>query len=191
MAKKYRLIYADPPWQFRDECHSGSRGAGYHYPLLSVRDIARLPVEQLADDNCILAMWWVYSQPAEALQLLDAWGFRLITMGGFTWGKIAESTGNPVFGMGSTSRANSECCLFAVKGKINRESASVSQLVLSPRGQHSEKPAIVRDKLVELFGDVPRIELFSRQKVEGWDQWGNDAESPALFYQPGYWMGLS
>ena len=76
--------------------------------------------------------------------------------------------------MGTWTRANSELCLLATKGKPKRLSASVRSIIDTPIEQHSKKPDCVRDKIVELCGDLPRIELFARQKVEGWDCWGNE-----------------
>ncbi|HGU1050788.1 TPA: MT-A70 family methyltransferase, partial [Escherichia coli] len=82
---KYQLIYADPPWQYRDKANDGNRGAGHKYDVMNVQDICRLPVWDLADpESCLLAMWWVPTQPAEALKVIEAWGFRLMTMKGFT-----------------------------------------------------------------------------------------------------------
>lgn len=116
MTKKYTLIYADPPWVYRDKAADGNRGAGFKYPVMSVLDICRLPVWDLADENCLLAMWWVPTQPLEALKVVEAWGFRLMTMKGFTWIKCGSRQPDKlVMGMGHMTRANSEDCLFAVK----------------------------------------------------------------------------
>ncbi|EIC2833089.1 hypothetical protein LAC19_004973, partial [Escherichia coli] len=86
---------------------------------MSLLDICRLPVWELAADNCLLAMWWVPTQPLEALKVVEAWGFRLVTMKGLTWNKCGKrQTDKLVMGMGSTTRANNEDCLFAVKGNL-------------------------------------------------------------------------
>ncbi|WP_192900854.1 MT-A70 family methyltransferase [Photorhabdus luminescens] len=174
---KYTLIYADPPWTYRDKAVSGQRGAGFKYSTMSVTDICRLPVWNLAADSCLLALWWVPTMPCEALKVIDAWGFRLMTMKGFTWHKTNSKKGNSALGMGHMTRANSEDCLFAVKGKLpDRLDASICQHVTAPRGQHSEKPPIIRDLLVKLVGEVPRIELFARQQTNGWHTWGDECE---------------
>ncbi len=175
--KKYKLIYADPPWQYRDKCNSGNRGAMHKYPVMDIRDLCRLPIHELADDNCILAMWHVPTMPMDALKLVEAWGFRFMTLKGFTWHKIHEKSGKSCIGMGHMTRANTEDLLFAVKGKLPpRLNAGICQHITAPRGAHSAKPGVFRDKLVELLGDVPRLELFSRTNVEGWDHWGNECE---------------
>ncbi|MBW5823328.1 MT-A70 family methyltransferase [Yersinia enterocolitica] len=172
---KYQLIYADPPWTYRDKAIAGNRGAGFKYPTLNVIDICRLPVWKLAADSCLLAMWWVPTMPLEALKVVDAWGFRLMTMKGFTWHKTNRKKGNSAIGMGHMTRANSEDCLFAVKGKLPpRFSASICQHQSFPRMEHSAKPPEIRELLIELVGDIPRIELFAREKITGWDTWGNE-----------------
>lgn len=154
MTKKYTLIYADPPWVYRDKAADGNRGAGFKYPVMSVLDICRLPVWDLADENCLLAMWWVPTQPLEALKVVEAWGFRLMTMKGFTWIKCGSRQPDKlVMGMGHMTRANSEDCLFAVKGKLpTRINAGIVQSFTAPRLEHSRKPDIVREKLVQLLG---------------------------------------
>ena len=173
---KYNLIYADPPWMYRDKCKSGNRGAEFKYPVMKVEDICRLPVWEIAsEESCLLAMWWVPTMPSEALEVVKAWGFRLMTMKGFTWHKTNKNKGNSAIGMGHMTRANSEDCLFAVKGRLpKRINASICQHVTAPRTAHSEKPHIIRDNLVSLLGDVPKIELFSRENIQGWDAWGNE-----------------
>lgn len=174
---KYTLIYADPPWTYRDKANDGERGAGHKYQTMTIADICRLPVWDLAADNCLLAMWWVPTQPMEALKVIDAWGFRLMTMKGFTWHKTNKHKGNSAIGMGHMTRANSEDCLFAVRGKLpERLDASICQHVTAPRMGHSAKPPEFRDLLVRLLGDVPRCELFSRDSVPGWDMWGNQCD---------------
>lgn len=172
---KYSLIYADPPWQYRDKCHSGQRGAEYKYQCMSIDDICKLPVTNIAASDCLLAMWWVNPMPAEALKVVAAWGFTVKSMAGFTWHKVTKNGCNH-FGMGNWTRANAENCLFAVRGKPKRASAAVSQMIVSPVGRHSEKPSEARTKLVALMGDVPRIELFTRQRCDGWQAWGNELE---------------
>lgn len=177
--KKYNLIYADPAWSYRDKCHSGKRGAGYKYPTMTLADICALPIARIAADDCLLAMWHVAPMPLEAIEVVRAWGFTLKTMKGFTWYKITKN-GHRHFGMGNYTRANSEDCLFAVKGKPKRASAAVSQLITAQIGKHSEKPAEARNRLVQLMGDVPRIELFARVDTVGWDVWGNDVQGVDL-----------
>ncbi len=173
---EYTLILADPPWQYRDKAKDGDRGVEFKYSTMTVQDICRLPIWTIANSgSCLLAMWWVPTQPMEALKVVEAWGFRLITMKGFTWMKTNKNKGNPAIGMGHMTRANTEDCLFAVRGKLPaRMDASICQYITAPRLEHSAKPPAVREKLVQLLGDVPRIELFARETALGWDRWGNE-----------------
>jgi len=172
--RKYSIIYADPPWSYSDKANAGNRGASHKYDTPDLAVLKDLPIASIAANDCLLAMWWVAPMPQEALDLVKAWGFTIKSMTGFSWHK-QTSTGKCHFGMGHYTRGNVENCLFAVRGKPQRVNASVRQYVSAKIGRHSEKPAEVRDRLVELMGDVPRIELFARERVEDWDCWGNDA----------------
>ena len=175
--KKYQIIYADPPWngtpQLTRDRHLGKK----HYSLMKPGEVARLPVKDIADDNCILFMWTIDSQIPDALEIIKEWGFLYKTIA-FTWVK-ETSTGKEYLGLGRWTRKNPEICLLAVKGSMHSKikSKSIRQLVVSQIGRHSEKPAEVRERIVALLGDLPRIELFARQKTEGWDTWGNEVES--------------
>lgn len=115
------------------------------------------------------------AQPAEALEVVKAWGFTLKNMKGSTWRKLTK-TGKDHFGMGHWTRANSEDCLIATRGTPKRVSASVRQMVSAKHRGHSVKPDEVRDGLVELMGDVSRIELFARTQSAGWDVWGDEVQ---------------
>lgn len=181
---KYELIYADPSWTYRDKCHAGERGAGYKYELMPLDKICALPIKEIAAKDCLLAMWWVPTQPLEALQVVQAWGFTLKTMKGFTWHKLTKN-GKDHIGMGNYTRANTEDCLFATRGRPSRVNKGVRQFFediehddyLNERiGRHSEKPAEARTRLELLLGDVERVELFARTKTPGWDVWGNEVD---------------
>ena len=173
---KYDVIYADPPWTYNDKCHAGERGAGYKYDLMTVPEICALPIRDIAADNCVLFMWWVGPQPREALQVVDAWGFTLKNMTGFTWHKLTKN-GHDHFGMGHWTRGNVENVLIAVRGKPKRSCAGVSQLVHAKVREHSQKPDEVKDQIFRLMGaSVNRVELFARSKSAGWDVWGNEVK---------------
>ena len=175
--KKYKVLYADPPWRFSNRRTGGSlkSGSATHYELLSVQDICNLPVQDIADDDCVLFMWWVAAMPEEALRVVKAWGFNLKTMTGFNWVKRTQR-GKLDFGMGFWTRAGSEMCLIATKGKPRKASSSVRSVLISKKRQHSQKPDEVRERIEELCGNVPRIELFARRKVDEWDSWGLELE---------------
>lgn len=176
--RKYQVIYADPAWQFGNKNTGGSMtsAAQSKYTVTSLADMAALPVANLADDHCLLVMWWVGAMPQEAIDLCRAWGFRLVNMNGFVWRKLTKR-GLPFFGMGFATRAGSESALVAVRGKLSEviKDRSVRAVTEAPVGRHSEKPHAFREAIEKLCGDVPRIELFAREAFHGWDCWGNQA----------------
>lgn len=171
---QFQVIYADPPWEYNDKANAGKRGASHKYDCMSLEEIKAMPVQDIAAPDCALFMWWVPPMPFEALSVVEAWGFTLKNMKGFTWVKVNPKTNKAAFGMGHWTRSNSEDCLLAVRGKPKRVNAGVSQLVMAPREAHSKKPDEVRNRIVTLMGDVPRVELFARQEHEGWEAWGDE-----------------
>jgi len=168
--RKYKIILADPPWHFWG---GGWKNQTQHYKTMSMDEIKNLPVEKLADDNCILFLWVTFPILKDAFDIIESWGFKYSTCG-FNWVKKNKKGEGWFFGLGYWTRANSELCLIATRGKPVRQSASVSQIIDTPVEEHSKKPDCVRDKIVELCGDLPRIELFARNKSIGWDTWGNE-----------------
>lgn len=168
----FKIIYADPPWSYRDKCHAGKRGAGYKYPVMNTSDIKRLDVQSLADKDCTLFLWATMPMLPDAIEVAKAWGFTYKTVG-FVWVKTNRKSNTDFFGMGNWTRANAELCLIATRGKPKRVSACVRQIVSSPVLAHSEKPSDVRDRIVMLMGDLPRVELFARHQTPGWKTWGN------------------
>ena len=181
--KKYNIIYADPPWTYKDKRDKHPRmcgGAISHYNTMSIEQIKSLPIKDLAADNCMLFLWVTFPNLQEGLDVIKAWGFTYKTLG-FSWIKTNKNNGKPFFGIGYYTKSNCEVCLIGVKGKPIKVSNSVSSVIISPRQEHSKKPDQIRDKIVELCGDVPRIELFARKKAEGWDVWGNEVESDIDF----------
>jgi site-specific DNA-methyltransferase (adenine-specific) len=170
---KYNIILADPTWNYDDKCHAGRRGASYKYNILILPEVMALPVPEITADNAVLFLWATFPMINEALAVMDAWGFRYKTIG-FLWAKMNKISPTPFMGMGNWTRSNTEPCLMGIKGKPKRVNASVRSLIIEPIRRHSEKPPIVRDKIVELMGNLPRIELFARQSTPGWDAWGNE-----------------
>lgn len=170
---KYNIIYADPPWQYKAWVDKGEGIASRHYDTMGSDDIKKLSVDNLAANDCALFMWATYPCLPEALDVIKAWGFTYKTVA-FTWVKRNKKNGNFFFGLGHWTRANAEICLLATKGKPKRISNKVFQIVDTPLQEHSKKPDVVRERIVELMGDLPRIELFARQRVSGWDAWGDE-----------------
>ena len=170
-SKKYNIIYADPPWQYARSKVQGA--AEKHYRTMSVDDICKLPIAEICCKDCILFMWATFPQLREALQVIKAWGFDYKSVA-FVWLKQNKSGIGWFYGLGFWTRGNAEICLLATKGQPKRKSAKVHQFIISPLRGHSQKPDEARDKIVELVGDLPRVELFAREKAEGWDTWGNE-----------------
>lgn len=172
--KRYSIIYADPPWRYR---RNGVQGAAEkRYPTMSVDELCHLSVSEISANDSILFIWATFPQIREALQVIKAWGFSYKSVA-FVWIKQNKSGKGWFFGLGFWTRGNVEICLLATKGHPKRKSNRVHQLIISPLREHSRKPDEVREKIIKLMGDLPRIELFARQKTEGWDVWGNEVDS--------------
>ncbi len=175
-AKKYNVIYADPPWAFRVWSEKGKeRSADKHYSCMTLDDLKQMPVNSItAGDDLALFMWATFPMLREALELIEAWGFEYKTIA-FCWVKQNKNSDGIFKGMGYYTRSNAEICLLATRGRVlERKSRSVSSVIISHIERHSKKPAETRDRIVELFGDLPRIELFARETTPGWDCWGNE-----------------
>ena len=173
--KKYQIIYADPPWKYALEGgQKSARGFGSsHYGDMSFEKLKEINIPSA--DNSILFLWCVFPEIQQGLNLIKEWGFTYKTVG-FTWikkNKIADSLS---WGMGYYTRANAEVCLIGIKGRPKPIAHNIHSVVTSKRETHSKKPNDVRKRIVQLMGDLPRIELFAREKTEGWDVWGNEVE---------------
>ncbi len=171
--KKYKIIYSDPAWHFKTYSNKGEkRSAIQHYNCLNIDDIYNLPVNTISDNDCILFLWAIDPMLPEAMEVIKRWGFKYKTVA-FTWVKENKKSNGYFTGLGYWTRANPEICLLATKGKPKRISKAVRQLIISKRQEHSKKPDEIRDRIIQLCGDLPKIELFARQRVKGWDCWGN------------------
>lgn len=170
--KQYHVIYADPPWK---ESGGGriKRGADRHYPLMTTKTIASLPVKSIARPNAHLYLWVTNNFLPDGLRVMGAWGFRYVTM--ITWPKKR-------IGLGQYFRGRTEHCLFGVRGmlpyKMDGTSRCQGTTLLTPcdTGQHSKKPEEMR-KLIEhvsMRSGFQAIELFARKDVCGWDVWGEE-----------------
>lgn len=171
--KKYQIIYADPPWSYNDKALAGNRGSCCKYNVQTKDWIDNLPVSTIADDNCVLFLWVTMPKLNECWELIQKWGFTYKTVA-FTWIKRNKKSPSWFWGMGRWTRANAELCLIATKGKPKRINAGIHSIVTTPIEKHSKKPNEVRKRIIQLLGDLPRIELFAREKIAGWDVWGDD-----------------
>jgi len=171
---KYNIIYADPPWTFKTYSDKGKgKSPEQHYACMTKEDIQNLPIPDIAADDCVLFLWVTFPCLEEGLELIRKWGFTYKTCA-FNWVKRNKRSDSWFWGCGYWTRSNSELCLLATKGHPKRISASVHQVCDARVREHSRKPDEIRDRIVELCGDLPRIELFARQQTEGWDVWGNE-----------------
>lgn len=167
---KYRLIYADPPWSYRNKKTGGSMKSGSiaKYPTMSLQEICELPISDISAAESVLFLWATVPLLPEAFQVMERWGFKYKTM--LTWRKIMS------LGMGFWFRGQTEHLLLGVKGKVKAFRIQKANFIQCKAGKHSQKPDEFRE-LIELTGLQPRIELFARQKVDGWDVWGNEVKS--------------
>lgn len=182
-AKKFDIIYADPPWDYNGKMQFDNSGkvqnfdvkkkifissANFKYPTLKTVDMMKIPIHEIAKDDCLLFMWATSPHLEQSIELGNAWGFEYRTVA-FIWDKMNH---NP----GKYTLSNCELCLVFKRGRIPtpRGARNVQQLVRSPRGKHSEKPWEVLDGIQRMFPTQDRIELFARHKPEGWDVWGLD-----------------
>lgn len=177
--KKYNIIYADPPWKYKDKMkmhgkHGDIRGAESFYRTMNLEDIKNLGdiIKKFSETNCILFIWFTMPFLNKIDEILESWGFSYKTCG-FNWVKITKN-GKIHIGMGHYTRGNGELCIIGTKGKVKIQNHTISQIMISQVRKHSQKPDEIRQKIVDLCGDLPRIELFAREEVEGWDCWGNE-----------------
>jgi len=178
---KYKVIYADPPWLYDNAGTQRSRGmARSAYECMPIEEIKALPVASIADNDCLLFLWATMPKLREALEVIEAWSFKYITCA-FVWIKLNPSVKNILFfqqkdiysGLGHWVNGNAELVLLGRKGKPIRVAKNVKQIVIEPRGRHSEKPEEIRRRIDQLTGAAKKIELFARKQVPNWTTLGN------------------
>lgn len=171
----YSIIYCDPPWDYDNRIqHNGKETTGsavYHYPTMKLEELKKLNVQSICEKDCLLFMWSSSPHLPQAIQLMESWGFEYKTIA-FVWDKQRV---NP----GYYTMSQCEICLVGKRGRIPspRGSKSIRQFLSEVRGRHSAKPIEVRKRIELMFPTQKKVELFSREKVEGWDCWGNEVES--------------
>ena len=169
--KKYQIIYADPPWDVKKiKRKVRPNQVEFDYPTMKLDEIKQLKVNEMADNNSVCFLWTTQAYLPKAFEVLNSWGFKYQRV--ITWDK---QNGLSLFGFHNRS----EFLLFGYKGKLEmyprRKTVPTVFTIKSHKLKHSQKPDEIR-KSIEVFGDS-RIELFARQKTEGWDVWGNEVES--------------
>lgn len=171
---KYRLIYADPPWKYkqfktgRDYKH----GAAQKYTVLSVEEICSLDVPRICEANCALFLWVTVPLLDEGFKVLQAWGFKYKTA--IFWRKVMS------LGLGYWFRGQVEVCMFGTHGNMKAFRSQKPNFIQSKAREHSRKPDQMYS-LLESLGLEPKIELFARHRRVNWDCWGNDIKEDAVF----------
>jgi len=172
--KKYNIILADPPWEYQQFSNSKQGAVKAQYATMKMEELINLPIKEITENNCVLFMWATFPKLKEALLLVEKWEFEYKTVA-FVW--VKQNKGGIGFfrGIGFHTASNVEIVLLGKKGQLERKDKSIQQLIISRLKKHSQKPYEIYDRIERLYGDLPRIELFSRHKREGWDVWGLEA----------------
>lgn len=187
----FGAILADPPWRFNvwsgtevvqaRDSKSTYKPASVHYRTMSIEELCALPVGDLVAPDCVLFVWVCWPTLLEAIDLVEAWGFKYKTCA-FNWTKahagqveMFQDDIETYMGMGYWTRANTEPCLLATRGKPKRLDAGVRQAIIAPKREHSRKPDGVHASIQRLVAG-PYLELFARQQRPGWTVWGNQTD---------------
>jgi N6-adenosine-specific RNA methylase IME4 len=174
----FGAILADPPWHFEAWSENGDgRSASQQYATMDAQGLMSLRVRELAAKDCVLFMWATWPMLKTAMWLISGWGFTYKTCA-FSWMKadpyrLFADEATPDMGMGYWTRANTEPCLLATRGKPKRLDAGVRQGIIAPRREHSRKPDEIHGRIERLVPG-PYLELFARQQRENWTAWGNE-----------------
>lgn len=169
----YGLIMADPPWQQEMRSEKGEgKSPQAHYETMTVDQIKAMPVEALAGRNCLLWLWAIAPMLPQALEVMAAWGFEYKTQG--EWAKMTKN-GKQAFGTGYILRGAGEPFLIGTRG-APKTTRSVRSVIIAPVREHSRKPEKAFEAAEKLMPAARRVELFSRQKRAGWDNWGNEID---------------
>ena len=183
--KRYDVIYADPPWHYNGKLQYDRSGmeannngwqkpifissASFKYPTIHLEDLKTLPVNLIAKNDSLLFLWTTNPHLAQAIELGTAWGFEYKTVA-FVWNKMNHNPGHYTL-------SYCELCLLFKRGRIPtpRGARNVKQFIEVPRNGHSEKPIEVAKGIIDMFPSQLKIELFARDKKQGFDAWGLDS----------------
>jgi len=171
----YRVIYADPAWAYENWSEKGGhKNASSHYDCMSIDEIYDMQVEVLAAQDCILFLWVTDPLLPQGIETIRRWGFDYKAVA-FTWHKT-RPTGKEYMGLGYYTRGNPEMCLIGTRGSIGRsKDKGIRQYQAHNKREHSRKPDEIRELITKMY-DGPRIELFAREKFDGWTAWGNEID---------------
>ena len=182
--RRWSILYADPPWQFRTWGDKGQdRAPEKHYATMAIEDIMALPVADVAARDAALFLWVYQPMLPEAMRLIEAWGFEPKTVA-FVWvktngndaqGRLFWDQAECRKGLGYWTRAGTEQVWLATRGKaFERLDKGVGQTVFASPREHSRKPDAIPHLITRLAGDLPRLEMFGRTERPGWDVFGNE-----------------
>jgi site-specific DNA-methyltransferase (adenine-specific) len=175
--KKYSVIYADPcwkTWSFKQR-KDGQLRRDLPYGTMTDEQIKSFPVKEIIADDAILFLWAIDNKIPMLNDFMTAWGFQFKCVG-FVWVKKAKTTNGVNAGFSKYTRRACEFCYIGTRGKYIVKKKSLDQFIFEPKREHSRKPDTIRQIITEMMGDVPRLEMFAREKHEGWDAWGNETD---------------
>lgn len=163
---KYRVIYADPPWKYGNTMPDYFTEQADHYPLMTVKEVAQMPIKDIALENSVLFLWVTSPILEESFEVINSWGFKYKSS--FVWDKIKHN-------MGHYNSVRHELLLICVRGSCQPDVAKLFDSVVSiERTGHSEKPEFFREIIDTIYPNGKRIELFARKQTNGWDGFGNE-----------------
>lgn len=164
---KARAILADPPLAFKTWSRKGEgRSPQHHYSCLTFEQLAAIPIATIAAKDCFLFLWIPKRSVFLVKPLMQAWGFKF-SGSAFTWIKQNKKSDDWFAGGGYGTRQNSEICWLGRRGKPQRKSKKVREIIVARRREHSRKPDETYRR-IEAFCDGPYVELFARQQWPGW-----------------------
>jgi N6-adenosine-specific RNA methylase IME4 len=161
----FRVVYADPPWEYGGSMNETYGTADKHYPTMSLEDICNIPIQDHLEDNSVLFLWTTSPVLEESFQVINSWGFKYKSS--FIWDKQKHV-------MGHYNSVRHEILLVSTRGSCTPENVKLFDSVVSePRTDHSKKPEIFREIIDTIYPSGSRIELFARATSPGWESWGN------------------
>lgn len=170
---KYRIVYADPPWKYGDTREGLEKWAGTaaedHYPTMSIDDLCLLPIKNIVTPDAVLFMWVTSPLLGECWPVIEAWGFKY--KASFIWDKVRHNFGH-------YNSVRHEILLLCTRGSClpDGEATIDSVISIERNARHSEKPKDFMHLIESMYKTGNKIELFSRDKNNGWDSWGNEAQ---------------
>ncbi|MGI9567066.1 MAG: MT-A70 family methyltransferase [Nitrosopumilus sp.] len=178
---QYPLLYLDPSWPYNKYSNTkidvgDKKRRITPYRPMSIEDLKKLPIPEISEKNSVLLMWATGPHNNSAIEVMKAWGFEYVTWQ-YSWLKRTKNTYSFHRGYGHYTQSNLEVCLLGKKGKgLKVLRHDIPQAYDGPPGEHSEKPDIFRQRTIQMFGDIPRLEGFARIKPHGWDAVGDEIE---------------